>query len=91
MTWLDCDNLDGCGRMEIGHVFALGAVVRRATTHSWGRPAPLCPWSDGRPHLSVVARPATAPEAKTWSIPIKSYQLWLILGDTASYKLMIST
>ena len=26
--------------MEIDHVFASGAVVGRATMHSWGRPAP---------------------------------------------------
>ena len=55
--------------MEIDHVFASGAVVGRATTHSWGRPAPRCARSDGRPHSCVVARPTTAPDAKTWSIP----------------------
>ena len=55
--------------MEIDHVFASGAVVGRATTHSWGRPAPRCARSDGRPHSCVAARPTTAPDAKTWSIP----------------------
>ena len=54
--------------MEIDHVFASGAVVGRATTHSWGRQAPRCVRSDGRPHSCVVAGPTTAPDAKTWSI-----------------------
>ena len=54
--------------MEIDHVFASGAVVERATMHSLGRLAPRCARSDGRPHLCVVARPTTAPDAKTWSI-----------------------
>ena len=61
--------------MEIDHVFASGAVVGRATTHSWGRPAPRCARSDGRPHSCVVARPTTAPDAKTWSIPTPNHYL----------------
>ena len=67
--------------MEIDHVFASGAVVGRATTHSWGRPAPRCARSDGRPHSCVVARPTTAPDAKTWSIPTTTrFELWSSLG-----------
>ena len=42
----------------IDHVFASGAVVGR------------CARSDGRPHSCVVARPTTAPDAKTGSISI---------------------
>ena len=70
--------------MEIDHVFASGAVVGRATTHSWGRPAPRCARSDGRPHSCVVARPTTAPDAKTWSIPTSNYadyenDFWIVV------------
>ena len=36
---------------------------------SWGRPAPRCARSNGRPHSGVVARLTTAPDAKPWSIP----------------------
>ena len=38
--WFDSYDLNDCGRMEIDHVFASGAVVGRATTHSWGHRAP---------------------------------------------------
>ena len=55
--------------MEIDHVFASGAVVGRATTHSWGRLAPHFARGDGGSHSCVVARPTTAPDAKMWSIP----------------------
>ena len=36
ITWFDSYDLHDRGRMEIDHIFALGAVVGRATTHSWG-------------------------------------------------------
>ena len=35
----------------------------------WGRPAPRWAQTDGQPHSCVVARPTTAPDAKTWSVP----------------------
>ena len=54
----------------IDHVFASGAVVGRATTHEWGRPSLRAQRGAGRPHECVVARPTTAPDAKTWSISI---------------------
>ena len=48
-------------------------VEWKLTTFSRPEPwldAPLrCARSDGRPHSCVVARPTTAPDAKTWSIP----------------------
>ena len=69
LIWWHCEGTCHRGRMEIDHGFASGAVVGRATTHSWGRPAPRCARSDGRPHSCVVARPTTAPDAKPWSIP----------------------
>ena len=37
ITRLDCYDQNDRGRMEIDHAFAPGAVVGRATTHSWGR------------------------------------------------------
>ena len=68
--------------MEIDHVFASGAVVGRATTHAWGRPAPRFARSDGRPHSCVVARPTAAPDAKTWSIPTPNNSFMAMCSDT---------
>ena len=47
--WFDCHDLNDRGRMEIDQLFASGAVVERATTHIWGRPAACCARSDGDP------------------------------------------
>ena len=69
ITQFDCYSLNDRGKMEIDNVFASGTVVGRASSHSWGRPAPRCARNDGRPHSCVVARPTTAPDAKTLSIP----------------------
>ena len=54
----------------IDHVFASWAVVGRTTTHELGRPSLRTQRRAGRPHECVVARPTTAPDAKTWSISI---------------------
>ena len=43
-------------------------MVERATTHSWGRTAPRCARSIGRPHSCVAVRPTSAPDAKKWLI-----------------------
>ena len=61
----------------IDHVFASGTVVWRATTHEWGRPSLRAQRGAGRPHECLVARPTTAPDAKTWSISIlpRSFRL----------------
>ena len=43
---------------------------------SWGHPAPSC-----ATHSCVLARPTTAPDAKTWQIPTTSHYLnqwWLV-------------
>ena len=46
IIWYNCYDLNDHGRMEIDHVFVSGALVGRATTHSWGRPSPCCMRSD---------------------------------------------
>ena len=54
ITWFVCYNCNDRVRIEIDHGFAAGAVVARTTIHSWGRPAPRCPRSNGRLHSFVV-------------------------------------
>ena len=63
VTWIDCNDLNDHGRMEIYHIFATGAMVGRTIMHSWGHTAPLRTQTDGGPHHCMLAHPTLVPSA----------------------------